>query len=90
VFEAPGPLGLASKRGHAMRVRPNDIHGAVTGKGGAVFLGVQHWLNGVKPHCAGSDYSGIAMGEHHLSKVVAGDATVKAGLTAKDAARLEP
>ena len=84
-----GPLGLASRRGLQVRVRPNDVHGGVVGEGGGVFLSVQHWLNDVKPHCVAADYSGIAMGEHHLAQVVFGDASAKPDLTAKDAARLE-
>ena len=56
-----GPLGLAKKRGNLIRVRPNDIHGGVFGKGGGVFLSVQHWLNGVTPHCVAADYDGITM-----------------------------
>ena len=84
-----GPLGLAFKRGTTIRVRPHDLHGAVFGEGGGVFLSVQHWLNGVKPHCVGADYSGVTMGEHHLQGVKFGEASAKKELTAKDAASLE-
>ena len=84
-----GPLGLCSRRGLRVRVRPNDVHGGVVGEGGGVFLSVQHWLNGVEPHCVAADYTGLAMGEHHLSKVVYGDASAKKKQTAKDAASLE-
>jgi len=42
-----GPMGLASRRGLTIRVHPNDLHGGTFGKGGGVFLSVQHWLNGV-------------------------------------------
>jgi hypothetical protein len=73
----------------AVRVRPNDLHGAVVGEGGGVFLSVQHWLNGVKPHCVGSDCNGVTMGKNHLSNVVSGEATAKDHLTEKDAASLE-
>ena len=89
LFENKGPLKLASRRGDRVRVRPNQVHGAVIGEGGAVFLSVQHWLNGVAPHCVAADYDGVAMGEDHLAKVVHGKATTKAALTAKDAASLE-
>ena len=89
LFALNGPLGLANRRGLTIRVRPNDIHGAVFGEGGGVFLSAQQWLNGVKPHCVGADYDGLTMGEDHLSKVVNGNATAKAELTAKDAASLE-
>jgi hypothetical protein len=83
------PAGLASRRGLTIRVRPNDLHGGTFGPGGGVFLSVQHWLNGVKPHCVAADYNGVTMGNDHLSKVVHGKARAKAKLTAKDAARLE-
>lgn len=89
VFANNGPLGLASRRGMTVRVRPNDIHGGTFGEGGGVFLSVQHWLNGVAPHCVAADYSGITMGEDHLAKVVCGEAIAKPVLTAKDAASLE-
>lgn len=83
------PLGLAKKRGNLIRVRPNDVHGGVFGKGGGVFLSVQHWLNGVKPHCVAADYDGITMGEHHLANVKHGKARAKKKLGPKDAASLE-
>jgi hypothetical protein len=84
-----GPLACATKRGTTIRVHPNDLHGGVFGEGGGVFLSIQHWLNGVKPHCVSADYTGVTMGEDHLAKVVNGDAKAKRKLTAKDAARLE-
>jgi hypothetical protein len=89
LIAAAGPLKLASKRGTMIRVRPNDIHGGVFGKGGGVFLSVQHWLNGVEPHCVAADYDGITMGDHHLANVKYGKAKAKKKLTAKDAASLE-
>lgn len=89
LFANNGPLGLASKRGLTVRVRPNDIHGGTFGEGGGVFLSVQHWLNGVAPHCVAADYSGITMGQDHLSKVVCGEAISKPNLIAQDAASLE-
>ena len=89
LFRNNGPLGCANKRGTRMRVRPNDLHGAVVGEGGGVFLAIQHWLNGIEPHCVGSDYEGVTMGEDHLAAVVSGAATAKPALTARDAASLE-
>lgn len=89
LFEKQGPLKLASRRGERVRVRPNQIHGATIGAGGAVFLSIQHWLNGIKPHCVAADYNGVAMGEHHLAQVKFGKATTKKKLSAKDAASLE-
>lgn len=89
LYALSGPLGCAFKRGTTIRVHPNDVHGGVFGEGGGVFLSVQHWLNGVKPHCVAADYSGTTMGEHHLAQVVTGEAKAKPKLTAKDAASLE-
>lgn len=89
IFESPGPLGLASKRGMMVRVHPQDPHGGVIGEGGGVFMSVQHWLNGVKPHCVAADYDGVTLGEKHLSQVVCGTASAKKKLTPKDAASLE-
>lgn len=89
LFGMNGPLGCASKRGTTIRVRPNDVHGGVFGEGGGVFLSVQHWLNGVKPHCVAADYNGLTMGEDHLAKVAFGEASAKRELTARDAASLE-
>src|SRR5437763_7118025 len=33
VHARDGPLGLASRRGITIRVRPNDVHGGVVGEG---------------------------------------------------------
>lgn len=85
-----GPLGLAKVRGQMVRVRPNDIHGGVFGKGGGVFLSIQHWLNGVKPHCVARDYTGMTMGPDHMQKVVFGEAhSPETELKVCDAARHE-
>jgi hypothetical protein len=71
-FSEPSPNGTAFCRGFTIRVRPGDRHGGITGPAGGVFLSVQHWLNGVAPHCVAADYSGPVMGPDHLAKVVAG------------------
>lgn len=84
-----GPLACASKRGVAMRVRPDQVHGAIVGAGGGVFMAIQHWQGGIKPHCVGADYEGVAMGEKHRAAVVFGKATTKPALAAHDAASLE-
>jgi hypothetical protein len=89
VFGNDGPLKLCNRRGERIRVRPNDLHGGIFGEGGGVFLSVQHWLNGVKPHCVAADYNGVTMGDDHLAKVVCGEASAKPQLTEQDAARLE-
>lgn len=89
LFAKDGPLGLASRRGLQVRLRPNVPHGLVIGDGGGVFLAVQQWLNGIAPHCVSEDYDGLTMGPDHLSKVVRGEASVKEQLTAADAAPLE-
>lgn len=85
-----GPLGFAKLRGHAIRVRPDHLLGGIFGKGGGVFLSIQHWLNGVKPHCVARDYTGTTMGPDHQEKVVFGDASCPAkDLQLADAAYLE-
>jgi hypothetical protein len=53
------------------------------------FRGVQRWLNGVKPHCVASDYTGVVMGKDHADKVVYGTFLVKDSLGVKDAASFE-
>lgn len=73
-IQQPSGLGLSKIREFSIRVLPNSPHGGVFGPSGGVFMSVQHWLNGVKPHCVSSDYTGKVMGEHHLSMVKVGDA----------------
>jgi len=85
-LETEGPLKTASLRGYTIRVKPDDLHGGTFGPSGGVFLSVQHWLNGVEPHCVAADYDGVVMGPDHLAKVVNGDAKLQDNLTAKDAA----
>ncbi len=65
-------FGCSVARGGVVRVQPNDRHGGIFGPSGGVFLSIQHWLNGVKPHCVAADYSGPVMGPDHLAKVVSG------------------
>jgi quercetin dioxygenase-like cupin family protein len=88
-FTIPAFDGTALSRGNSIRVRPNDVHGGIVGPSGGVFMSVQHWLNGVEPHCVAADYTGVTMGSDHFSKVKAGNPELKAVLTKKDAANLE-
>tara|TARA_Y100000996_G_scaffold262639_1_gene206643 strand:- start:254 stop:841 length:588 start_codon:yes stop_codon:yes gene_type:complete len=76
------------KKGALVRVRTNDSHGGVFGPNGGVFMSIQHWLNGVKPHSVALDYDGVVMGDDHLRDVKYGKATAKVNLTWKDAASL--
>lgn len=87
-FTQPGERGLSKIRGALIRVRPNDVHGGVFGESGAVFFSIQHWLNGVAPHCVAADYSGKVMGPHHLASIKAGEpvAADQLGLDVRDAA----
>ena len=85
----PTTDGLVENRGVYQRVRPDEVHGAVAGPDGGVFMSVQRWLNGVEPHCVAADYEGIAMGEHHLTSVKYGNASTKQKLTIRDIAHLE-
>ena len=90
IAEDGGPLKLAKLRGHAIRVKPDHLHGGVFGKGGGVFLSIQHWLNGVAPNCVARDYSGQTMGPDHKDKVVFGEAfSPEKELELTDAAYLE-
>jgi len=67
-----GQYGEAAMRGKLIRVRPHEWHGGVFGAAGGVFMSLQHWLNGVKPHCVAADYCGATMGPDHFAKVKAG------------------
>ncbi|HYD17819.1 MAG TPA: hypothetical protein VEF76_05020 [Patescibacteria group bacterium] len=90
IAEDNNHLKTAKLRGHMIRVRPDHLHGGVFGKGGGVFLSIQHWLNGVKPHCVARDYSGTTMGPDHKNKVVYGEAMApEKELGVTDAAFLE-
>ncbi len=83
------PFGIALTRNAIVRVKPNDIHGGYSGSSGAAFLSIQHWLNGVTPHCVAADYEGVVMGPDHLNKVICGNAVLSnKPLTQKDAAHL--
>jgi hypothetical protein len=90
--ELTNPLedGTSSKKGTYIRVRPNELHGGVFGPAGGVFMSVQRWLNGIKPHCVGADYTGPVMGMDHFRKVVSGVPIPQdqSTLSAKDAASL--
>jgi hypothetical protein len=90
MFTQPDDNGCSQLRRSVLRVRPHDKHGGVFGPGGGVFMSVQHWLNGVKPHCVAADYTGTVMGRDHMSRVVCGEAVLKETLTAVDAAPNEP
>jgi hypothetical protein len=87
-IKIPSDFGLSRVREHSIRVLPNSPHGGVFGPSGGVFMSVQHWLNGVKPHCVSSDYTGKVMAQHHMSMVRFGDAisTDQATLSFTDAA----
>jgi hypothetical protein len=91
LLDLPDAQGLAQMRGDVVRVRPGDLHGGTFGASGGVFMSVQHWLNGVEPHCVASDYSGPTLGPAHFANVVAGEPELReqASLTAKDAAGRE-
>lgn len=88
-FNQAGPGGSPQAAGRTIRVRPDDLHGGTFGPGGGVFLSIQHWLNGVEPHCVAADYDGVVMGPHHLASVKFGKAHLKANLSLTDAASSE-
>lgn len=73
-IKLPSDFGLSRIREMSIRVLPNSPHGGVFGPSGGVFMSIQHWLNGIEPHCVSSDYTGKVMGDHHLKMVKLGDA----------------
>lgn len=88
-FCSPSKFGTSQIRGHTIRVKPDSLHGGMFGPSGGVFMSVQHWLNGVDPHCVSRDYDGIVMGERHAKSVICGAPILKQNLTVADVARLE-
>lgn len=88
-LETEGPHGTPKLRGKVIRVPPGVKHGGVFGPAGGVFASVQHWLNGVAPHCVGSDYDGVALGPEQAASVTCGKAIVKEHLQPSDAASAE-
>jgi quercetin dioxygenase-like cupin family protein len=88
-FDTPNEYGTSVRRGTVIRVKPNDIHGGVSGPSGGVFMSVQKWLNGVEPHSVALDYTGAVMGKDHMAKVVDGVPVLKQELTLQDAAHKE-
>lgn len=88
-FNLANEGGCPQAAGRTIRVRPHDLHGGIFGAGGGVFLSVQHWLNGMEPHCVAADYDGVVMGPHHLASVKYGQARLKSDLSPLDAAGAE-
>lgn len=82
-FIAPKDGGIV---GRMIRVNANDAHGGVSGDGGGVFLSIQKWLNGHKPHTVAADWDGKAFNDDHQSKVTVGNAEEKGEATWRDAA----
>ena len=80
--------GSAYMRLEMLRIYPNDLHGGKFGPNGGVFMSIQHWLNGVAPHCVSADYTGTVMGPDHYNKVKHGTAilTNQSDLSKNDAA----
>jgi|LakMenE18May11ns_1017448.scaffolds.fasta_scaffold9863521_3 hypothetical protein len=74
---------------YCIRVRPEDPHGGVIGPKGGRFMSVQRWINGTKPSCVGSDYTGFTVSAEHVGDVTFGKAAFKEQISYKDAATLE-
>ena len=81
--------GTDDPKGGLIKVRTTDSHGGAFGPRGGVFMSIQHWLNGVEPHCVALDYDGVVVGDDHLRDVKHGKATAKVDLTWRDAASKE-
>jgi len=56
-----------------LRIRPQDMHGAVTGTSAARFISIQHWLNGTPPTSVAYNYTGPAMEADHFTLVNGGE-----------------
>lgn len=80
----PDDHGLCRQRLRHIRVRPQDLHGGVSGPAGAVFMSVQKWLNGKRPSCVSKDYDGLALAADHETEH--GELQHKEELTWRDAA----
>jgi hypothetical protein len=66
--------GTSPYKGQRIRVNHDDLHGGVVGPGGAIYFSVQHWLNGVEPHCVGLDWNGHTASQEQLDKLKFGSA----------------
>ena len=77
--------GFNAYHGKQIPVPSDMIHGAVIGPGGGAFMSIQHWKNGVQPHCVSRDYDGIALASDHAVE----HDLVHKELTWRDAASLE-
>ena len=62
--------GLYMNHGLCVRVKPNDLHGGNSSPDGAVFISVQHWLNGVTPTSVEKDWEGDTLGAAHASTII--------------------
>jgi hypothetical protein len=81
--------GTSKNRGSVLRVKPNDLHGGMAGPEGGIFMSVQHWLNGVEPHCVSRDYDGIALSQEHAKTITFGNVIVKEKFDLRDIAHNE-
>ena len=70
-----GDNGTSPYRGNRVKVKHNDPHGGVVGPEGAMFFSVQHWLNGVTPHCVALDWDGRTASQEQLNKLKFGSAS---------------
>lgn len=53
-----------NKKYRCIRVNNTDIHGALIGPKGGIFLSVQQWLNNTNPSCVAMDYDGYGISEN--------------------------
>ncbi len=83
------PMRDDTQVGTLIRVNSDDKHGGAFGPRGGVFLSLQRWMNGHKPHTVASDYEGKAFNDGHQTSVTYGKTSAKGEATWRDAATKE-
>lgn len=48
-----------------LRIKPNDIHGALSSNKGGSFISIQKWLNNINPSHVSKDWTGKPLGKKH-------------------------
>ena len=61
--------GKASAYMRKIRLKPNTVHGAESGPGGAVFFSVQKWMSGKAGESIANSWNGDALGEDHAKGI---------------------
>tara|TARA_R110002020_G_scaffold473916_1_gene703966 strand:- start:688 stop:1179 length:492 start_codon:yes stop_codon:yes gene_type:complete len=48
-----------------LRIKPNDLHGALSSEKGGAFISIQKWLNNMNPTHVSKDWQGQPLGDKH-------------------------